>query len=207
MPDSDDELLGRACGGDEEALVELLLRYGPRARTALSGKIPRHWRSVLSEDDVMQVTYTNAFLHIGDFVPHGIGSFVAWLTRIADNNRRIAIKGLEAGKRPNPRKRLQSPSDGDSLVGLWEMLGGTTSTPSRQAARHEIHSALGSAIARLPERYQEVVRLYYIEELSAKEVSGRMRRSEGAVYMLLARARERLRDLLGSSSAFFSGSG
>ena len=127
----------------------------------------------------MQITYVNAFLNISEFVPHGIGCFVAWLTKIADNNRRNAIKGLEAGKRPNSRKQVRPLSDGDSFVGLLEMLGGTSSTPSGQAARREIRSTLESAIANLPVRFQEVVRWYDLEGRSAREVGEEMGRSEG----------------------------
>jgi len=49
-----------------------------------------------------------------------------------------------------------------------------------------------------------VVRLYDLEELPAAEIAQRMGRSAGAIHMLKARAHDRLVDILGSSSSFFS---
>ncbi len=61
---SDTDLLDAAVGGDEEALRELLKRFGPRVRQTLRGRPGRKWQSILDEDDVMQVTYLEAFLHL-----------------------------------------------------------------------------------------------------------------------------------------------
>jgi len=55
----------------------------------------------------------------------------------------------------------------------------------------------------LPPDYEKVVRLYDLQCKSAVEVAAELGRSEGAVYMLRARAHERLKQELGSSSQFF----
>ena len=102
MAQTDEELLVQAIRGDEEALSELLARHGPWIRSRLASKIPAHFQSVLSEDDVLQVTYLDAFLNIVRFQPQGPGSFPAWLARIAENNLLNALKSLKAGKRPDP---------------------------------------------------------------------------------------------------------
>ena len=56
-------------------------------------------------------------------------------------------------------------------------------------------------------RNATVVRLYDIEGRSGPEVATTMGRSRGAVVMLRARAHDRLAELLGSGSKFFSDSG
>ena len=55
--------------------------------------------------------------------------------------------------------------------------------------------------------YEQALRLFELEGLSGEEVAERMGRSHGAVRMMLARARERLAEVLGSDSRFFSSSG
>lgn len=162
------------------------------------------WQSALDPDDVMQVTYLEAFLRIERFQPRHEGSFLAWLTLIAENNLRDAIKELERQKRPNPRHRVQAGGQDDSYVALVELLGATMTTPSIVAARSELQSALDQALNTLPADYAKVVRLYDLEGRDAKEVAQLMGKSPGAVYMLLARAHDRLRDALGSGSQFFS---
>ncbi len=202
MATSEEELLALAIDGDRDAVGTLLQRYGPQVRNRLAGKIARHWQSVLTADDILQVTYLEAFMHIGRFKPAGAGSFLAWLTRIAENNLRDAVKSLEAEKRPDPRRQVRPQGD-DSYVALIELLGGTSTTPSRHAAKAEVRAALESAIAGLPEDYAKVVRMYDLEGRSASEVADSMGRSPGAIFMLRARAHDRLPDLLGSSTAFF----
>jgi RNA polymerase sigma-70 factor, ECF subfamily len=195
----------KAVAGDRAALAELLRRFGPVVRQRIAPRISKVWQSVLEPDDVMQVTYMEAFLNIGRFKAAGPGAFTAWLSRMAENNLLDAVKELERAKRPDPRRRVRPARTAeDSYVALVEMLGVTTTTPSRNAARGEIQVCLDGALSRLTEDYATVIRLYDLQGLSALEVSERMKRSQGAVFMLLARARERLREVLGAESQFFS---
>src|SRR5262245_21317184 len=106
MAMEDGVLLSRAVEGDGEALSELLLRFGPQVRAGLMGRINPKWQATLDEDDVMQASYLDAFIKIGQFRPAGVASFVGWLTQIAENNLRDAIRGLEANKRPDPAHRI-----------------------------------------------------------------------------------------------------
>ncbi|MDX2132975.1 MAG: sigma-70 family RNA polymerase sigma factor [Planctomycetota bacterium] len=203
-PPTDAELIAAGVAGDRTAATELLKRHGGTVRSRLAGKISPVWQSVVDADDVMQVTYLEAFLRLPSFQPRHEGSFLAWLTLIAENNLRDAIKELERQKRPNPRHRVDAAGSGDSYVALVELLGATLTTPSLQAHRGEIHDALECALAKLPSDYAKVVRLYDLEGRDAKEVADAIGRSPGAVYMLLARAHERLKDVLGTESRFFT---
>ena len=201
-PLAEDALLGKATSGDIDALSALLKRHGPRVRQELS--IKRQWRSVLDADDVMQVTYVEAFLQIGRFVPKDSESFLAWLRQIAQNNVRDAIRTLEREKRPPPSRRIEPPRGDDSYVALYELLGATSTTPSRAAARRESKRILDAAIAQLPPDYATAVRLHDLEGQTGPEMAAAMGRSRGATFMLLARAHDRLRENLGSASRFFS---
>lgn len=199
----DAALITSAAAGDRQAMAELLRRHGPQVRQRLAGKISSVWRSSVDEDDIMQVTYMEAFLRITSFVPRHEGSFLAWLTLIAENNLRDAIKSLERAKRPSPKKRVQPNSD-ESYTALVEVLGATFTTPSVQAARGELRSALDVAIDKLPPHYATAIRLHDLAGKEIAEVAAELGKSEGAVFMMLARARERLKELLGSESQFFS---
>ena len=204
-PEDESALAEKASGGDQDALERLLRVFGPNVRDRLKSKIGSQWRSALDEDDVMQVTYLEAFLLIDSFRSRGPGSFQAWLGQIAENNLRDALRGLQAAKRPNPKNRVQPrPGAADSFVALVELLGTTEATPSRAAAAHEAVRYLETALGSLPPDYERVVRLYDLEGLAASEVGEQLGRSAGAIYMLRARAHERLRKSLGTQSRFFS---
>lgn len=201
-------LAERAGRGDEDALCGLLSHYGPIVRERLKSKIGAQWRTALDEDDVMQVTYLEAFLLIGQFKHRGTGSFLAWLSQVAENNLRDAIRGLQAAKRPDPKRRVQvSRPNENSFVALVEMLGATNSTPSRAAARDESERLIEDALSGLPPDYERVVRLYDLEGRSAQEVAEQLGRSTGAIYMLRARAHEKMRGALGNASQFFTDPG
>ncbi len=205
MSACDDELLTKAAKGDLDAVAQLLKRHGPRIRQTL--RIGKQWQSKFSADDVMQVTYLDTFMRAAGSLPDTGASFHRWLKRVAENNLRDAIKELSRSKRPPPHKRVESPPADESYVVLLEHLHATSTTPSRAVARGEAKNILEEAIEGLPADYATVVRLYDIEGRSGSEVASAMGRSRGAVVMLRARAHDRLAELLGSGSKFFSDSG
>lgn len=200
------DLVTRAQGGDQDALTELLGAFETLLFDRLKGKIGHEWRSSLDIGDVMQVTFLEAFLLIDQFKPQGPGSFMAWIARVADNNLKDAIRGLSAAKRPNPKKRVQisGTSSRDSFVALVDLLGTDHATPSRVAAMDEAVQFIDAALGKLPPDYERVVRLYDLEGHSAAEVAAQLGRTPGAIYMLRARAHDRLKNHLGSESKFFS---
>jgi RNA polymerase sigma-70 factor (subfamily 1) len=202
----DSRLLQRAVEGDTDALSALLEHFGAQVRTRISGRIDKRWRTSFDADDVMQVTYLEAFLQIYQLTARDSASFLAWLTRIAEHSLVDAVRGLSRQKRPDPARRLVAASGTDSYAGLLDCLGVTTTTPSREAVRRDAAAILESAITKLPEDYQKAVRLYDLEGRPVTEVAAEMGRSVGAVHMLRARAHDRLRQNLGASAHFFSGS-
>lgn len=206
MTDSseDRELLERATSGDQSALVALLERDGPRVERLLASKIGSKWRGVLSIEDVMQVTYIEVFLHIHEFQPRGDGAFHAWLRRIAENNLRDAVRDLGRKKRPHPDMRIGTAQRDESAAALLDQLGFTNATPSQFAGKREAARALDSALNRLPDDYAQVIRSYELEGEPISAVAAAMNRSAGAIYMLRGRALERLREIIGTESMFFS---
>ncbi len=206
MAGTDDELVRQAVQGDHDALSALLARYGLPIERQLQGLIARQWRSVLDVEDVMQVTYLEAFLQIKQCPASDAGAFAGWLRRSAENNLRDAVRALQREKRPQPACRVGVLSYADSCVALIEALGGSTTTASGVAVRQENQCLVEAALCQLPADYATVVRLYDLEGLSGPEVAERIGRSRGAVHMLRARAHAHLRCLLGSESKFFSGS-
>lgn len=205
MSETDETLLAQAAKGDDDAMTALLQKYGPQVRRRINGRIAERFRSAFDEDDVMQVTYLEAFLRSDGFAPKGLGGFIAWLTRIAENNLRDAVKELQRAKRPPREKRITAIGD-ESYVCLLETLGSQTTTASRHAERHEAKSILESCLRQLPPDYSKVVQLQELEGRPASEVAKLMDRSVGAVYMLRARALARLLELLPSASRILGGS-
>ncbi len=198
MEADEDILIDRARGADEDALRELLRLHGPGLRKVLAGRIPRRLSSLLSEEDILQETYTEVYLGIAGFVPSGSGAFGAWLRRLARNNLTDAIRLLDAEKRGGGKAPLSLARE-ESLESLYDqVLTGSGSTPSKHAMRNETLDLMQKAISGLPQVYRDVVQLYDLEHRSIAEVSEHLGRSQGATYLLRNRAHRRLAEILGS---------
>ncbi len=204
MAADENSLLELAVSGDDAALSEILRVSDAELRSRLSGQIGRRYRSALSVADVLQVTYMEAFLRIGRFRPAGNGAFRNWLTKIAESNLKNAIRDLNRMKRPPRDRQFALTHDGDSHVALLNTLAGSQSSPSRQASRTEIQTAIESAMGLLPADYRTVVQAFDIEGKTAQQIGREIGRSPGAVYMIKTRAHVRLAEILGDSTQFFS---
>ena len=112
---------------------------------------------------------------------------------------------FETEKRGRDGNRLTKDMSDESFVSLFELTGGTESSPSRTARKGEIRTFIEDALRRLPPDYQQAVVLFELEGLGAERVAEVLNRSTGAVYMLRARALDRLASILGPASQYLSG--
>ncbi len=208
MGDTTDDLLGQAVRGDREALAALLSRNGPAARLAITDRIPERWRSLLSEDDILQQTYADAFVKISGFTSESESSFSRWLATIAERNLQDAIRMLEAEKRGGKtRHRISTGREDDSHFDLFtQVLAASGASPSAHVGRSEAVEAMKRALREVPEAYARVITLYDLEARPIEEVCQVLNRSQGAVFMLRIRAHHRLHEIMGRTSKFFSSS-
>lgn len=202
MIQAGERLTSAAIGGDRDALRDLLRRHDQYLRGHVASKIRATHRAAFDEDDVLQVTYLEAYLRIRQFNPNGPGSFRAWLLRITENNLQDAIRSLNCRKRPPRDKQVSIPAGDESYVTLLSLLGGTATTPTTHLRRAETKSLLEQALGKLPPDYETVVRLSDLAGRSMDDVANAMGRTAASVRMLKARAHARLSELLGSPSRF-----
>lgn len=193
-----------AVRGDRPALSRLLQVHAASLAAQLAERFPRRCAAAFTIDDVLQQTFTDAFLAITQFEPRGPGTFLAWLVTLGRRNLQDAIRLIDADKRGGGRVRPAVDVDSDSSVQLFERLSGSDTTPSRHAARAEMCGALRHALQALPEPHRRVVQLVDLEEQAVERVAEILGRSAGAVYMLRSRAHRWLQELLGRPSQFLS---
>ncbi len=201
---SDHVLTTKAVSGDADALTALLWEHYGRLLASIKRKLPQEFRGVVDAEDILQDTHIEVFQSIGKFEARGEDAFYRWLVTIAEQRLLDKIKELRRKKRGGGRKRVHAKLGvGSSSVGtLLDIVAKTDGTPSRSVARRE--RAVSVALAGLKKDYRDALQLRYIEGLPVASIAKRLDRTERAVHMLCNRGLKRLREAMGSASAYFT---
>jgi RNA polymerase sigma-70 factor (ECF subfamily) len=170
---ADAALVEAARAGSTDAFGLLVDRYrAPVVRLAY-----RLTRDRDDANDVAQDAFLRAFRRIGEFRPDR--PFAHWLFVIARNASFDALRR---------RRRSSALAGGD---GPWSSLG-----PEELALRNDEAQRVHAALDVLPERYREVLELYYISELRYREIAEQLEIPLGTVKTYMSRAKRRLREKL-----------
>lgn len=199
-------LIMKAEAGDRTALGELLLlNYSELARY-VALKLPVSVQGTLSADDILQQTFLRAFRGFQRLQQPTPRSFTAWLRRITENQLRSALTAQSRKKRGGEFRQLREPpaACGSSMAELVELLSDHSGTASHVMAKCEAVRAIQIGIAVLPDAQQRAVRLHLVEGKSLAETAAAMKRTPGAVSALVHRAKQNLRQTMGSSSKWLS---
>lgn len=192
-------LVNRAQRGDEEALNDLLSRYEPRIRRIVRIKLSARLRRVVESVDIVQDTFRNAFLHIGDLELRSTSSILQWLARIAENQMLDTHRRHYNLKRNKTREISLRGRRDDSSSGPVD-LPSAGKRPDQVASQNELAKFVDAAVAQLPEDYQEVIMLRTYYGGSWEEVTKQMgRESSEATRQLHRRARIKLGKILQES--------
>jgi RNA polymerase sigma factor (sigma-70 family) len=185
MPESDSPPATPA-----EALDRLIRESRVSLTQSVEGRFGGSLRGRATSDDVFQQACVNAHRAIDGFVPDGdlVAAMDRWFRAILRNAAITIVRGRETFV------QLASDLSGGVDAGA---------TPSKTAAGKEAWAALASAITSLSATAQTLLRMHYEEGLTHAAIGERLELSAEAVNMRLDRARDKLREILGPSSAFF----
>ena len=171
------------CAGEQGAFDELMLEFQQSLVFFLLGYV----RSPETAEDLAEDTFVELLLHKGRF--RGQSSFKTYLFSVA---RHKAIDHLRREKR-RPAVALDDIIErGDDAMGPEELyLAG------------ERGAEIAKAIRAIPQEYQEVLRLLYLERLRYDEIALLMRKNRKQIDNLAYRARQALKISLGREAIFF----
>jgi RNA polymerase sigma-70 factor (ECF subfamily) len=170
---TDEELAQRATD-NFDAFTELYRRYAAHVCNFISTQVP-HRDAV---EDLTAQVFFKAFDAAASY--RGDGNYSAWLFRIARNcvhqwrkeqARSLTVEVVPDEADPEP-------------------------TPATQVLESEHRVLIWKKLDELTTDQRRVVTLRYLQELTIEEIGTIMRRSHGAVRILLFRARARLRRLM-----------
>ncbi len=174
MRPTDEHLFARFRAGDPHAFAHLFHRTAHRVHSAaLKLRVPG-----ADVEDVVQETFIAAFLHADEF--DTTKAFAHWLQgilrhKVLDARRRRARRKLD----PTRLNCNEVRADRD------------------EAATRELLADLSASIEAQPRKYAEVLRLHYLQALSADDIAARLDRPASTVRTQIQRGTARLRDRLG----------
>jgi len=190
----------RMAAGSEAALEILYDRYAASIYAAAY----RLTSDRGTAEEVVQETFLALWNRAETFDP-AAGSLAAWLHAIARNRTIDRLRA--AGRRPTlvALSSAAAPDEDatqalDRLVAGGSIVAGATPSPGPEQAfaAVDVHQAIDTALAAMPDIERTVILLAYQEELSQSEIAARLGWPLGTVKTRTRRALQRLREGLGA---------
>jgi len=177
------KLVEKLRSGDSTAMEEFYNLYRSRLYTLILEQVSRD--QALAED-LVQETFLAALDSLDKF--RGDSHLYTWLRSIAFHK----VNDFYRHQAREPRAKNSSP-DFDAMKQL-EQTGDDKPATLTVMEFEEIRQSVRQALGDLPQDYQEVLVMKYLEEMPVLEISQAMGRSPKSVEGLLARARKAMRD-------------
>lgn len=174
--ESDRDLVERSLRGELAAFSTLVDRY----RYAVFGLCLGHIKDVDTAEDIAQEAFIKAFLELRNLRDQD--RFAPWLRRIAANAC-------------HTWHRRQMGHTSLSELGMKELVAPTNS-PQDELVSREIRQTVLAALGQLSALQQQVITLFYLEELSLEQIAAFLDISPHTVKQRLYRARLRLKEVM-----------
>lgn len=170
--EADSLLVQRAKNGDADAFSQLAARH----QRVVYNLAYRFMRDPTQAEDMAQEAFLKAYRMLDGF--RGDCSFSTWMYRVTAS---VCLTELGRGKR---RIEIETQP--------WNEIG----TYSDDIERLDVPEVMRRCIALLPERYANIVTLYYLKERSYEEIADGLRIPTGTLKTWMHRARNQLRNIL-----------
>ena len=180
MVENDVQLIRRILSGDDEAFNALVRKY-QKSVHALA------WRKVGDfhfAEEIAQDTFLQAYRNLGTL--RNPNQFAGWLYVIAN---RLSLKSIQRNK--SAIQSLEDTSMGEIERSSYARY---VSEQRETEATERRYAIVKRLLERLPESERTVVTLYYLGEMTAKEIGKFLGVSVNTIKSRLRRARERLKN-------------
>lgn len=182
---SDNDLVKSVLAGDESAFVVIFEKH-KRAVAILAG---RFFSRPEQTEEIIQISFANAYLSLKNFRGQHDKSFVSWLLQITNN---ACLDALRRQKRQREDLLCELTDEEDKF--LNELMADKNNL---DAETEIITKDLAQKLmSRLEPEEQMVLRLLHAAEMSAPEISALTGWSQSKIKVKAHRARKTLRKVL-----------
>lgn len=187
--ETDTQLVVRTLRGDVSAASQLFRRYLEGIYNYVFFRVDRNHHDT---EELTQEVFTSAWKNLGQF--DASRSFWLWLCGIA---RRSLSKYYRKKKVRNRAETMFHRME-DSIRSLLEKMESDLPLPDAVMEKVEIREAINVALTAMNPKYRALLGLKYFKHRSIKNIAQEWGLSVAAVNSALQRAREGLREMLGS---------
>jgi RNA polymerase sigma-70 factor, ECF subfamily len=195
----DRRLVAGLQAGDQAAVRELAVRYGPRIQQLAM----RHMKNREDAEEVTQDVLLKVHRKIDAF--RGDAALSSWIYRITFNTAMSRLRQNRAARAAaQERDRVEALLETGEQARTLAEPADWSRMPDEHVMRAQLREALAAAVAELPEIYRAPVVLRDIEGLTTEEASSRLKVKDQTLKSRLHRGRLMLREKL---EVFRSGPG
>jgi len=169
-------------------LTDVITHHSARFRRIALG----HLSNVADAEDAVQDALLSALAHVHQF--RGQAKMSTWLTTIVINSARMKLR-----RRLTSVQSTLDETDGQQDLPLENIVSDTRPGPEEAYREREIAVTLAQATSRLSPTLRITFQLRDIDGLSIRETSDLLGLPSGTIKARLARARVRLREVMGRS--------
>jgi len=169
-------------------LTDVITHHSARFRRIALG----HLSNVADAEDAVQDALLSALAHVHQF--RGQAKMSTWLTTIVINSARMKLR-----RRLTSVQSTLDETDGQQDLPLENIVSDTRPGPEEAYREREIAVTLAQATSRLSPTLRITFQLRDIDGLSIRETSDLLGVPSGTIKARLARARVRLREVMGRS--------
>lgn len=182
----DRSLVGRILGGERDLFTVLMSRYEKR----IINYVYRITHRYEEAHDLAQEIFVKVYLALDRY--DSKYQFSTWLFRIAQNSAIDALRKKSIAEVP-----LSRPTE-DEPTGKEREFADDGVSPYRALKNKQLSAAIDDAVGKLPPDYRELIQLRHFAELSYEEIASMKKLPLGTVKNKLFRARNLLKEALGS---------
>ena len=187
----DDLLIERIKNGDNAAYDDMVSRYWDR----IFARVHHLLKNQQDAEEVTQDAFIRAHRGLDNF--RGDASFLTWLYQIATNLAHNRYWYWFRRKR-DFSVSLDQPLAIDGDLTLENVMPSEGETPSEAAVTQEFVDRVAECMNHLGEKHREVLTLRNVQNMSYDAIARELDISVGTVKSRIARARDSLRDRMGS---------
>ena len=177
--------------GDQAAVRELAVRYGPRIQQLAM----RHMKNREDAEEVTQDVLLKVHRKIHAF--RGDAALSSWIYRITFNTAMSRLRQNRAARAAaQERDRVEALLETGEQARTLAEPADWSRMPDEHVMRAQLREALAAAVAELPEIYRAPVVLRDIEGLTTEEASSRLKVKDQTLKSRLHRGRLMLREKL-----------